>query len=188
MRRISPLVSVVTMLFAGTAVMLAESSTKLILTPGWDDTAQPLDYAHSFVKFSQPAPNRLNITFHLQGAEPNTTHAVGLHVFSKTTLGCVLAFGQFPALKCDWFEREGNGSYASPIDMGTITTDQNGNGNLDVNVTGIGPGSYEMAFHVRLEQIWRGDTTICSADTHPCSVIYRSPGPFAVGTVELTVP
>jgi len=174
------------MLFAGPAITLAESSTKLVWTPGWDrwdNATPPLDYAHSFVKFSQSAQNTLKINVHLQGAEPNTTHAVGLHVFR-----CVLSFGQFLAYPCGNFVREGNRSDVSPIDMGTITTDQYGNGNLDVTVTGIVPGSYEIAFHVRYEQIFGGNTSICSGVMNPCSVIYQSPGPFAVGTIELTVP
>src|SRR5947208_14194348 len=108
MHRISLVVLALTMLFVGPAITLAESTTKPVWTSGWDNAAQrPLDYAHSFVKFSQPAPNKLNITYHLQGAEPNTTHAVGLHVF-----GQVVNFGQFIAYPCGWFLRDNKESYA----------------------------------------------------------------------------
>src|ERR1051326_5409848 len=86
--------------FVKPAPILADTATKLVWTPGWDDTTQPLDYAHSFVKFGQSANGRLQITYHLQGATPNTAHTVGLHVYR-----CVLSFGQYLADVCGLFTR-----------------------------------------------------------------------------------
>jgi hypothetical protein len=73
------------------------------------------------------------------------------------------------------------------VDLGTITTDQYGNGNLEVNVAGIISGKYEIAFHTRLSTL-PADANACGAAPYPCNVIYESPGPFGVGVVELTVP
>src|ERR1035437_1141540 len=49
-------------------------------SPGWDDVTQTLDYKHSFVKFNQPSGGKLEITYYLHGAVPNTAHLVGVHV------------------------------------------------------------------------------------------------------------
>jgi hypothetical protein len=182
MRKRSIVFLLVTMLAIVPMIALGDSATKLAWMPGWDDQTQPLDYAHSFVKFGQSGNGRLQITYHLQGALPNTTHSVGLHVFQ-----CLTIFGQYLASPCGSFVRDGSTSFVSPVDLGTITTDQYGNGNLEVNVTGIIPGTYEIVFHTRLSTL-PANTNACSGSPNPCSVIYESPGPFGVGAVEITVP
>ena len=161
----------------------ADSATKLVWRAGWDDTTQPLDYAHSFVKFGQSTTGGMQIAYHLQGAAPNTTHTVGLHVYK-----CVLSFGQYLADACGFFSRDGNSSFASPVELGVITTDQNGNGNLEVTIQGIAPGAYSIAFHARLGTKPATVSSSCSGWGNPCNVIYESPGPFAAGAVEITVP
>ena len=150
--------------------------------PGWDDTTQQLDYAHSFVKINQRAKGPLQITYHLQGAQPNSSHTVGVHVFA-----CVLNFGQFMGDPCGFFQRDGNWSYATPVELGTITTDQNGNGNLEVNVIGLAPGKHTIDFHGRLGILDKNNLAACGSVPSPCYVIYKAPGPFGVGVIELTV-
>jgi hypothetical protein len=172
-----------TILYVKPAPILADAATKLVWAPGWDDTTQPLDYGYSFVKFGQSANGRLQITYHLQGARPNTAHTVGLHVYR-----CILSFGQYLADACGLFTRDGNWSWASPVELGVINTDQNGNGNLEVNVQGIAPGDYTMSFHTRFATKPPTDSSNCGGSSSPCSVIYKSPGPFGVGSVEITVP
>ena len=183
MRSRSIILLLIAMFVIAPVVTLADSTTKLVWMPGWDDATQPLDYAHSFVKFGQTGNGTLQITYHLQGAKPNTAHTVGLHVFR-----CVLSLGQYLASPCGYFFRDGAWSYASPIELGTITTDQSGSGNLQVSVAGIASGTYSIEFHTRISTMSLTDITVCGASPNPCSVIYESPGPFGVGMVEITVP
>jgi hypothetical protein len=142
-----------------------------------------LDYAHSFVKFNQTGNGTLQVTYHLQGAKPNTAHTVGVHIFR-----CVLSFGQFMASPCGYFLRDGNWSYASPVELGTVTTDQSGSGDLQVSVSGIAPGTYSIEFHTRISTMSLTNIAVCGASPNPCSVVYQSPGPFGAGVVEITIP
>ncbi len=149
-----------------------------VWTPGWDIFNQPLDYTNSYVTYTQPAatPNSLSITYHLVGAAPNSTHAVGVHMgFGHP---CPATFGQFPSLSgCGSITREGQTATVTAFEMGTLTTGANGNGDVTVQVNGIASGTYEFIFNVRLG--------LCGG---ACAVIYESPGPFGLGTVVVTVP
>ena len=147
-------------------------------TAGWDDLSQPLDYVNSFVSYTQPASpsNSLSITYHLVGAVPNTVHQVGVHVgFGHP---CPTALGQFPALTaCGTITRQNQTTTLVAVELGTLTTDANGNADLTIPVNGIVSGTYELEFDVR--------TGICPG---ACGVIYQSPGPFALGTTIITIP
>src|SRR6185436_20040970 len=111
------------------------ANVKLLWTPGWDTFDRPLDWAHSFVRFNQPSGKpKLEITYHLQGATPNKTYAAGLHIMRK----CLTAFGQFTSpFPCGvGIQRQGNVvDVVQVYELGALTTDSWGNGNLVVNVT-----------------------------------------------------
>lgn len=152
-------------------------NVKLGWSPGWDDLTKPLDFAHSFVNVNNPdKSSNLRVVYSLKGARPNTSHNVGLHLFWDSTSQCIPNFGQFPRFNCFFAVRQSFGSVVQGHNLGVLTTDSEGNGNLTVLVKGIAPGTYEIQFDV--------STTTCNS----CARIYQSPGPTFGGTHSVTIP
>jgi len=156
------------------------ADTMLSWTAGWDEFNQPLNYQNSYLSFSAPNSTRWNVTYHLVGAAPLSTHDVGIHEFLDLNASCTgLSFGQFsPETGCAIVTRQGHTAKVVDFGFGMLTTDASGNGELMVEVNGVDPGSYNLEFDVR------------SGATCPpaCDVIYQSPGPEFTDYVTLDFP
>ena len=155
----------------------ANPNVKLQWSPGWDDLGKPLDFAHSFVSYNnEDGTSNLRVLYKLKGARPNTSHNVGFHLFWNSTGQCIPTFGQFASFNCFFAVRQAFGSVVQGHNLGVLTTDSSGNGNLTVDVIGIASGTYNMEFDV--------STTTCNS----CARIYQSPGPTFGGTHSVTIP
>ena len=142
-------------------------------SPGWDRHDVPLDFRHSFVRFNQPDGTKsLIVTYHLQTAQPNWIYRVGFHLFPAGS--CPTSFGDLTPFNCFVATREGETRLVSGYTLGTITTDEFGNGNLSASVKGITPGTYDLEFDV------------AESDLIFCARVFQSPGPFG-HTVTIVV-
>lgn len=147
------------------------------LTPGWDDSSQPL--ASGVVQWmAKPAGNgRLEVEFDfvLRGAKPNHTYGAGAHFFVAQGVEAtgVSAFGgRMLGANLETITRDGvratlNGAY----DFGAIQTDGQGNGRAHFRYL-VPDRRYAVQFTVR-----RG--TGCPGQSSDCAVVYRSGGRFA---------
>ena len=145
---------------------------------GWDIFDEQLDYSTSKVIWKHRRGNsRLVVEYILRGATPNRQYQVGVHIFDS----CPNTFGQFPSLgPCDLVTREGVTRVVAGIEFGVVTTDSDGNGSFRVSVNGIEAGTYELEFNVR------AGVGCNLGGCGPCDVVFQSPGPFGVGTTEIT--
>jgi len=107
----------------------------------------PLASRHGFVRFRQPggAPD-VSVTYHLQRAAPDRAYLVSIHIFHRD------------------LARSDQSAYANPIsepgiplelpqtqEFVNLTTDAFGNADFTFNVTGLGPGEYDLAFDAQVQ-------------------------------------
>ena len=156
---------------------------------GWDQfSSTAMNYATSEVRYHQPPPANpidLQIHYKLRGANPSDSYGVGIHLFWTSTSQCVGTFGQFSASNCDTATRQGNTRAFESFELGTVTTDANGAGNLFVNIMGISSGTDELEFNVRIPA-----SNPASGGCPFCDVISQSPGPTygaSGSTVSITI-
>ena len=147
-------------------------------SPGWDVFNEELDYNKSFVDWSQPgSTSNLVIRYHLMGARANWAYQVGVHVFDK----CGSAFGQYlRIIPCSYSTRQGTSRNVEAIEFGPVSTDSSGNGARTFVVHDIASGSYELEFDVR--------AGVGCPDSGICNVVFQAPGPFGVGTINISIP
>jgi len=166
-------------------ISAALSGSKLPWTPGWDEFDRQLDYASSSLVYRQPPghPSNLLFQYHLRGANPNDRYPLGIHLFWTSTSQCVPKLGNKVPSNCDVATREGVTRAFETFELGSCSTDSDGNCDKGIAIVGIAPGVYELEFNVRIP------ASDPNSPTCPfCSVIFQSPGPYGAGTVFVTVP
>ena len=96
------------------------------------------------------------LSYILDGAQPNTDYNVGFNIQSatpdNTCSDLPLTFGGVPRASVPCFTEQGGctGEYSSEglYQVGTLSTDANGDGDLKINLVDIEPGTYQVVFWV----------------------------------------
>lgn len=172
------------MFFVTAALLLSASvavadTTMQKWTPGWDNSAEPLNYAKSNITWSVNAATRiLTATFTLVGARPGKLYQVGMTFFCTTFPA---TFGQFLTDRgvpgdCNKIIRRNVTEFEQAVELGVVTTDMKGDGSFTIAVGPVASGNYEVEFMVR-------DGAGCKlsgggGDGSDCNVDFQSPGPF----------
>lgn len=96
------------------------------------------------------------LAYILEGAQPNTDYNVGFNIQSGTAdgscLGLPLTFGGVPRASVPCFTEQGGCSGVvsdeALYQVGTLSTDANGDGDLKINLMELQPGTYQVVFWV----------------------------------------
>jgi hypothetical protein len=152
----------------------ADSAGAVTMRPGWDNTAQSLNYSSSWVRAAQvQGSGNLKVQVHLEGAAPQSRHEVDLDVFSASVCA---RFGDLKSFDtCRTISRQGITATVTPFRLGAVTIGESGVGELQRVVTGVVPGSYDVEFAVAV------------SDCQFCNIVYQAPGPTFAGTTRVTV-
>ncbi len=177
---------VVALLLAASAASAA--TTKQKWTAGFNNFSEPLNYAKSSVKWSvNPTTHKLSVTYTLVSATPSKLYQVGI-VFFCTTFPAT--FGQFPNEygdgNCPTGTEQGVTASVTGVQVGVITTDENGNGSFAVVVGPIAAGTYNVEFQA---EDGAGCFLTGGAGQGPdCNTDFQSPGPTFGDATTITVP
>ena len=160
-------------------------------TLGWDNFSEPINLTNSSVTWSVSsvaATSSLTVTVKLVGATPSKLYQVVLNFFCPTFPA---TFGQFPndqgAGACISLTRQGVTANVAEVEIGVVTTDIHGNGNLTVIIGPIPPETYLLEFFVRNGagcDLQGG----ASCDPDHAEADFQSPGPTFGDSTTFTVP
>jgi len=182
-----------TFLHTAALLLLASSTfattTTLKWTAGWDSFGAPLNYKKSKVTYSvNDTTKEWTVTYTLVNAAPNSLYQTSVNFFCNTFPA---NFGQFAidggGGACQSITRQGVTQSIAEIEVGVITTDENGDGTFKVIIGPIVAGTYSVEFFVRNGA---GCNLIGGAgnQSSDCNVDFQSPGPtFGDGTT-ITIP
>jgi hypothetical protein len=179
----------ISMLFVITAGLAnaRPGSEITFLKQGWDDFSHPL--IKGMVIWNQTKSGMFQVTYVLEGASPNHTYQVGIHLFLNEVNESWDDFGPDgwednlrvpggePVCRVeDSVEYCGN---LNAWEFGFLTTDVFGDGAAHFNLH-PNPGTYYIQFNVRYGT--------CGAPGEPsgCNVVFESGGPFTTyETIEI---
>lgn len=181
-------------LFLSAGSVFATTTTEK-WTAGWDNPSEPLNYKKSNVSWSvNSAKSTLTVTYKLVSAKPNKLYEVGLTVFCTTFPA---TFGQYPTVyvpkgggDCTSFTRQGVAKTLALVEFGVVTTDMNGNGNFEVVVGPIAPGTYNVEFMAQdgAGCFLTGGAGNNGCGSDDCNVDFQSAGPTFGDTTTITIP
>jgi hypothetical protein len=167
---------------------MASSSGEVPLTKGWDIFNQPLDYGTAKWNYDG---GEISFEYELVGAEPNHEYTVGVHIFNKDDPTKIpsqvddkarIAFDNFPGERKkgdNCITREGNEACVEAYDfVGTLKTNEMGNGKLVIPPMPIYPYTYYVQFTIR-----NGKCPVEGGSN--CAAVYRSGEQFAKDFAEI---
>lgn len=146
--------------------------SKSNVTWTFNNSSKTLTIAYNLIGANYDAnPNFTTFGQSASGAQ----FAVGISLFKCT--GDFQSFGQFKNSQwgCGSQTLQGNTIAVQTIDVGVIVIGKNGNGTLNVSVTGIAPGTYNIGFYVR-QGVGCG-TFVFPLNTN-CDIALQSGGTF----------
>lgn len=118
-------------------------SNQLELNANWFSDGTTRDLGK--VIYNQPAgKNKIDLTYILQNAAPNTTYTVGFDIVVPACTVPPLTFGV-----AQWGCQGNYGNTITAIFIaGTATTDSDGDGSFHINLLNLPPGDYPITFWV----------------------------------------
>ena len=133
----------------------ADGATIAPLDSNWSAAAGPLATPLGKVIYNVPDNrNKMNLTYILQGANPNTDYTVGFNIGKSQTPDCSGAdtpstFGvSRGSVPCPTGSFGGWPDTEALYQVGTLTTDAYGDGDLHINLKGLPSGTFKLLFWV----------------------------------------
>lgn len=144
---------------------------------GWDIQNAALNYSKSNVVWVYDNSTKtLKVSYYLSGATAAKQLAVGMSFYAATS-SCpnptLTTFGQYKVnWACGSATRDQFTATKQDMDIGVIQVDNNGNGQYDVEISGIAPGTYRIQYWVRQGVgCGFGNNTVCN-------MIFQSGGTY----------
>lgn len=168
-------VSLILILLASSSFVCAQQHI-VSATPGWDVFGKLSKGRVIYTVTGNPRArkSKLQITYILNGAEPNQSYDVAFGVFNLPGDG-LTSFG-VPRFQRGTYTREGVTATHDAFIVGRFTTNRAGNGetHVDLDLTGVPAGSYDVQF------TWTRRT-----DTH---AFYRTGTKYGQDFARIVVP
>jgi hypothetical protein len=153
MKKLAIITAAAVLTFAAAGQAQAAGATQEALAFAWDSAIGAVAPIGKVIWVQPANRNKVNVTFVLQGAEPDTTYTVGFDIFTvDTTVPLSDApdtFGvpQWPVVPevCGTVTVfDCAGIYV----LGTVDTDIDGDGSLHMNLKNLPSGTYDLVFWV----------------------------------------
>jgi hypothetical protein len=154
--------------FAATNQAQAAGASQEALAYSWDSTVGAVTPIGKVIWVQPANRNKVNVTFVIQGANPDTSYTVGFDIFTvDTTVPLADApdtFGvpQWPVVPEICGSVGGVSDCAGIYILGTVDTDIDGDGSLHINLKNLPAGTYDLVF-------WVGDPCCASQLTGTAS-------------------
>jgi len=128
----------------------AAGAVQSFLDSSWSATDGALAQPLGKVVYNVPDKrNKMPVTYILQGANPNTNYTVGFNIHSESVdcSGTPPVFG-VPRSLCPSGTVGGIFDTEALYQVGTLSTDTEGDGSLHINLLGLPSGTYNVLFWV----------------------------------------